>query len=378
MGKDVNKKFTVSLDISTEEAESQVMASAKKIKNMLNDAMKEGLGIKELRNMAKQINSLFTGVGKIAPIDIDKYFKGRGDTASRVKILTDALNDLSVAMLNVGNNTGSKYGFGGTGGNFSELSDDAKRQVDELEKQADRYQDVLNKFRSVRDMSLAYQDGNEIKLEFDATEKSAKELIDRYRELDDTLRQCEDGSIEYMNTLAERARVALQATELYNALERKNGSTPQVLYDFVYSDDSFVDAAIEDFEYEFDELLQSLTTKMQDVYNKISDIKNNALNTISGTSSQSIDDKLDDQIQQIGSVAEKAEDKVRSLHQAIKETFMQASQLEVDVANGRADGKESMYLFDDKGLSSVAQGVDYQVDTDSIVSQLVSSLKDMK
>lgn len=103
MGKDVNKKFTVNLEISTKDAEAQVKASAENIKKTLANAMKDGLNTKELRGMAETINSLFTGIGKSAPLDIEKNFKGNGNAAKRIQILTDALNDLSNALGNVNN-----------------------------------------------------------------------------------------------------------------------------------------------------------------------------------------------------------------------------------------------------------------------------------
>lgn len=123
MGKDVNKKFTVSLDISTEEAEKQVKASAENIKKILQNAMKDGINIKELRSMAETINSLFTGIGKNAPLDIEKHFKGNGNAAKRVQILTDALNDLSNALGNV-----SGKGAGLSGSNFSKIIKDKVKE----------------------------------------------------------------------------------------------------------------------------------------------------------------------------------------------------------------------------------------------------------
>ena len=67
------------------------MSALDGLRQKINEASTSGAGVKELRKIAEEINSLFTGLGAIPPIDLDKQFTGRGKTADRVKVLSDAL-----------------------------------------------------------------------------------------------------------------------------------------------------------------------------------------------------------------------------------------------------------------------------------------------
>ena len=100
MGKDITKKFTINLEIATKDAEKQVAASADNIKKLLNNAVKDGVNVKELRDMANTINSMFEKIGQAAPLDIDKNFKGNGSATKRIEMLTDALDKLFIALNN--------------------------------------------------------------------------------------------------------------------------------------------------------------------------------------------------------------------------------------------------------------------------------------
>lgn len=95
-------------------------------------------------------------------------------------------------------------------------------------------------------------------------------------------------------------------------------------------------------------------------------------NTISGVQTTG---SVGDGIQQIGNAAEQAENQVESLHNALKEVFIKASQHSIEVSKGTAIGKEHMNLFDGSGLVSTTQGTGYQVDTSALVNQLMASLK---
>lgn len=141
MGKDLNKKFTVSLEISTKEAEKQVKASAENIKQMLSDAMKDGIGVKDLRNMAKTINSMFEGIGKSAPLNIEENFTGKGKVADRVKLLTDALDNLSTVM-NTLKTSGSDTGH------FDNISSEVQDEINRLKKQKQEMQEIIDAINS--------------------------------------------------------------------------------------------------------------------------------------------------------------------------------------------------------------------------------------
>lgn len=66
--------------------------------------------------------------------------------------------------------------------------------------------------------------------------------------------------------------------------------------------------------------------------------------------------------------------KADQLNDAIKKVCYSASEIEVSTRNGLTNGRESMNLFSLDGSVSTAYGTDYQVDTDSLVQQVVANL----
>lgn len=66
--------------------------------------------------------------------------------------------------------------------------------------------------------------------------------------------------------------------------------------------------------------------------------------------------------------------KADQLHDSIKKVCYSASEIEVSTRNGLTNGRESMNLFSLDGSVSTAYGTDYQVDTDSLVQQVVANL----
>ena len=161
MGKNnVNKKFTVNLDISTEDAEKKVTASAEKIKSILGRALTDSLGVKEFRDMANTINQMFESIGKNAPLDIEKYFKGNGSAEKRIKLLTDSLNELS----NVMNQT--KTGSGGNNSGITgDLNKDVQVEIEKLQKQKQELQDILDTINNPEGMSVKLSGKNKEQLE---------------------------------------------------------------------------------------------------------------------------------------------------------------------------------------------------------------------
>ena len=66
--------------------------------------------------------------------------------------------------------------------------------------------------------------------------------------------------------------------------------------------------------------------------------------------------------------------KADQLNESIKKVCYSASEIEVSTRNGLTNGRESMNLFSLDGSVSTAYGTDYQVDTDSLVQQIVANL----
>lgn len=76
----------------------------------------------------------------------------------------------------------------------------------------------------------------------------------------------------------------------------------------------------------------------------------------------------------MSSMSNKIIDKANKISEAIKNVFKDASNIEFNARNGIANGQETMNLFGSDGSVSVANGTDYQVDTDSLVQQVVANL----
>lgn len=213
MGNNVNKKFTVSLDISTADAEKQVKASAEKIKDILSSAITDGLGVKEFRDMANTINKMFEGVGKSAPIDIEKYFKGNGSAEKRIEILTDALDKLS----NVMNKTKTDLGDGGGDGTKS-FSNEVQTQIDTLNRQIKDLEDIKSRFQKLSKTIKSVQDGKPVPDSYKVNDLSVEAVQTLISEFDNLKEQIESGdksSIEYYNNLAKIVEISLT---LKNAL----------------------------------------------------------------------------------------------------------------------------------------------------------------
>ena len=362
------------------------------------DALREKLNtltlksnIKEIRTFAKEINTLFTSIGVSAPFDnINEQFSGRTNTGHIQALATSLANfatvweDLSARV---------SQGFGGAGGSgsgvFGGLNNEVQEEIDKLKKQKEDITSIVNQIKEVSKMSSAWEDGDAINLDFEATEEAAQKLIDRFKQLDDAINNNEfdDKSVAYADALTERAKIALQLIELNNRLIKTDvdggvsKNSPSFLRNFLADNedgDNIVNYAIEDFVNETEDLLENLQEESANTIRQINELKksiNDTFSTDGGKSSGS------NTFESIGDAAEDAGDKVDTfskkvdnLNESIKRVYMSALDLEVDTRSGNASGKEFMNLFGADGIVSTTQGVDYQVDTDTLVQQLVANL----
>ena len=378
MGKNnVNKRFTVDLEISTGDAEKQVKASAENIKKILSSAIEDGIGTKELRKMAETINAMFTGLGKTAPLNIDENFTGKGKTAERVKILSNELNNLFDILGKI--NTTSSTSRSVLGG----VNNEAQAEIDKLEEQSRRYQSIIDTFNQVSKMKIAWDDGDKIELDIEATEESAKKLIDRFNQLNDVINEGNLDDITYADALANRAKAALQLIEINERLTKtnKNGEvikeSPKFLRDFLAMNDdgeSLSQYALEDFEYEAPEIISKLKNSVSEVTQQMENLRNTTETALSGVDSIAKGSSIGNKVDDIGKAAESSKEKVDALKNSIKEVFMSSAQIEVDARSGKLNGNETMSLFEANGNVSTVQGTDYQVDTDALVQQAIANL----
>lgn len=203
MGKDVKKKFTVSLDIDTKDAEKQVKASAENIKQILSGAIKDGVGVKELRNIADAINSIFEGIGQMPPLDIDKNFKGNGSAEKRIKMLTDALDNLGTVIDQI--KTGS---LDGIGRKTDGISQEVQEEINRLKKQKQEMQDIIDAINNPQAVNI------KLSKKADDQFEQVKALKDAFDEAKNAKVQLENsnlkGTPEYLAAVGKYIKAAAQ------------------------------------------------------------------------------------------------------------------------------------------------------------------------
>ena len=164
-------------------------------------------GIKELRNFAKEINTVFKSVGLNEPFNIEEQFVGKAN-AGHIELLTGALTNFATVWNDV-NNRISK-GFGGSGiggqkgsGSPSRLSKEVQEEIDKLNKQKKEIQEAVDAINNIR-----------IKIDVTPENDAAElqQLIDSYHSITKEINSIEFRSKatadEYNQKLAERVRLA--------------------------------------------------------------------------------------------------------------------------------------------------------------------------
>ena len=233
MAKNINKKFIISLDIDTRDAEKQVESTAKNIKNALSKATKEGIGVKELREMANTINSMFEKIGQTGPLNIEQDFKGNGSAAKRIEILTNALDNLFNSMGNV-NSQSISAGFM----NLENVSSAAKREVDKIKTEVDKIKqlktDLSNAKKAIDDVKSNKTDVlNNYDVEI--TDASIQSLISEFNVLSNAIDKGDKKSLDYYKNLLKLSQVSLKLNKAFQDV-KSNDSIKQSIGSNTYSD----------------------------------------------------------------------------------------------------------------------------------------------
>lgn len=253
------------------------------------------------------------------------------------------------------------------------FSKEMQAEMDKLEEQSKRYQDILDRINEVSKMESLYEEGEPIKLGFKATEEAAQQLIDKYNELDGVVKKSNTNSIEFADALSEQAKIVLQLCELQSKLIDKKGSFPGFLSKFLELD-QYNESVVTTVLADFDDYLDEITKTAKDGLSVANQEINKFNESIKNVSKQEAPKSVTDEVKQIGESASGAKKNVDSLTQSLENLRIAGASMQVDISKGKIKGKESMSLIGVNGIISTVSGQDYSVGTDVLVDQLASNL----
>ena len=347
------------------------------------DVLREQLGdltlkssIKDVRAFAKEINTLFTSIGMDAPFNnIDEIFSGR-TSSEHLKKLGVELANFATVWEDV--NSRVSKGFGGSGGgnlNAAKL----EQEIQGLENRLIKYRQIQEELRNISSARESFlQDewlDESISIEYtiDSIKQLAKEFQnakaakEKFESVGDT------SSLEYYQALAKYSKTVLQANDVYTNAIDGNKDFAKELKGTKFGSGNLYNAIGDiidpDVESVFDNLTGNIDRVISQTELKITELKSSVKGLMEpetigmGGNAKAIEN--------IGEVADSSKKKVDTLAEAIKQTFVRATELELSGAKS----KETMSLFSADGTVSSAVGKDMRVDTDTIVGQLVSNLK---
>lgn len=167
------------------------------------------------------------------------------------------------------------------------------------------------------------------------------EKLREYYELNQQLRNVKEGSNEF-NRLSDRQRA---------------------IQDEIYAMKQLTEAQENSFYNLWDKIDDGGVPKLKDAVAQFCNILQIDIPNAAEQSATSVTSAF-------GEIINKAD----QLNESIKKVCYSASEIEVSTRNGLTNGRESMNLFSLDGSVSTAYGTDYQVDTDSLVQQVVANL----
>ena len=234
------------------------------------DALREKLNtltpkssIKEVRGFAKELNALFTSVGRDAPFDnIDMEFSGR-TRPEDIDRLSGAFSNFATVWDDVVRKIGKGFGVGSNGATAGGLPKEVQSEVDKLQTQITQ----LNKLKKSVNTTLKnkhnFDDENDLQLTTAATAENVKNLIALYKKLDEESVNLAEGTSKYNANLAERARIGLQL----NAIAESGQVDMPESARFVY-DDKFLDV-LDEFEANIKQIRQGIDDEISKIQLKI-------------------------------------------------------------------------------------------------------------
>lgn len=310
-------------------------------------------GVKSMRKMAEDINSLYEVIGKAPPINMtDGLFEGKSGkdvVEKRMQALKSAYEQFALVWKDINNQIGKGLSFGesGVGGSVKGGGNS-----------------LLNELKTVKQMVKDVSNFEDIDLGFDATLEEADRLMKKFDELskkrDEFMESGDMESEEYAANYAELVKTAAQMRALKDQLSAK-WMDPKELTNFLDDNEFAIDDLFDEYLQDVDELMSQLSQKLQNVVSEVS------------SDGQAIGDAFQTMTQSVGGSVDELENKlvrVQNIANQIEKTFSSLSQQtdieykvlmngqEIDV---RAGG------FKEVGLKTSAESWLANLDRDNIL-----------
>ena len=310
-------------------------------------------GVKSMRKMAEDINSLYEVIGKAPPINMtDGLFEGKGGkdvVEKRMQALRSAYEQFALVWKDINNQIGKGLSFGesGVGGSVKGGGNS-----------------LLNELKTVKQMVKDVSNFEDIDLGFDATLEEADLLMKKFDELskkrDEFMESGDMESEEYAANYAELVKTAAQMRALKDQLSAK-WMDPKELTNFLDDNEFAIDDLFDEYLQDVDELMSQLSQKLQNVVSEVS------------SDGQAIGDAFQTMAQSVGGSVDELENKlirVQNIANQLGKAFSSLSQQtdieykvlmngqEIDV---RAGG------FKEVGLKTSAESWLANLDRDNIL-----------
>jgi TP901 family phage tail tape measure protein len=233
MGKDVKRRFTVSLDIETKDVEKQVKATVGNLKTILTDlgnASDKMTYFKELTDYISQVDAELDAFKKKHGEGMFNKIFGGLDTSLRKEME----NILATARTKIAefNSTATHSGKAGIPGGVNLGAEDLQKKVDDLEEQSERLNNLQFNISKTLSKIQKIDAGESIfpkKHEF--SEEEVMRITQEFSELQSTLKNFsgDKSSIEYFELLTKYMDKAAQMSDMFNELTVA-GSKNNMLY----------------------------------------------------------------------------------------------------------------------------------------------------
>ena len=226
-------------------------------------------GIKEVRQFAKDLSSLYEAIGQTPDFNMDD-FTGRVN-ANLIKTVTDAFTKFESLWADKISSIVDNFSIGGAGG-IGNLSESVQNEIKKLQDQISELKSLKKELNSILSAKKDYDAFNPVNLEVDLS--NIKKLIEKYKELDLASKNLQKGTKEYYDNLTQRTKIGLQLSVAQGSGKLNGVSSADIKK--IINSDSFSDV-LSEFESSFKNISAVYDQTIEKIQQKIQNIKNKAV-----------------------------------------------------------------------------------------------------